>query len=368
MQLIYFSAVPWASFRQRPHEFAQWAHERLGARVLWVEPYPVRLPKWQDLSRPSVAAAPMPTPAWLDIVAPRALPLEPLAPGRWLNRNLFWEPVIRWLSEFAARDAQTVAVIGKPSHLALHAMDDLGSLRFFYDAMDEFPAFHQGLARAASERIEAEIVRRCAACSTSSSYLAGKLRERNPHVLLVANGLAANRMPALAPVDAAGSTLGYIGTVGPWFDWAWVAELATTWPARRVEIHGPLYRPPGIALPANISLHPALAHDKALETMNGFAAGLIPFLRNQLTASVDPVKYYEYRALGLPVLSTPFGEMRGRHDEPRVVLSEHPANDKARIEPLLALRDTAESVAAFRRANDWSVRFEPMAALLAPTS
>ena len=368
MQLIYFAAVPWASFRQRPHEFAQWAHERLGARVLWVEPYPVRLPQWQDLSRPSIAAAPMPTPAWLEIVAPRAFPLEPLAAGRRLNRALFWEPVIQRLSEFSARDAQTVAVIGKPSHLALHAMEDMGSLRFFYDAMDEFPAFHQGIARVASERIESEIVSRCAACSTSSSYLAGKLRERNRNVVLVPNGLAANRMPALAAVDSANSPIGYVGTVGPWFDWAWVAELAAAWPARCVEIHGPLYRTPSVALPANVSLHPALAHDKALEKMNGFAAGLIPFLRNQLTASVDPVKYYEYRALGLPVLSTPFGEMRGRHEDTRVVLTEHPASDKARIEALLGLRDTAESVAAFRLANDWSVRFEPMAALLAPTA
>jgi hypothetical protein len=58
VQLIYLSPVPWASFRQRPHEFAEWFHRRLRARVLWVEPYPVRLPRWSDLSRLTAPAMP----------------------------------------------------------------------------------------------------------------------------------------------------------------------------------------------------------------------------------------------------------------------------------------------------------------------
>jgi hypothetical protein len=43
--------------------------------------------------------------------------------------------------------------------------------------------------------------------------------------------------------------------------------------------------------------------------MRQWHAGLIPFVRNALTDSVDPVKYYEYRSCGLPVLTTLFGEM-----------------------------------------------------------
>ena len=43
--------------------------------------------------------------------------------------------------------------------------------------------------------------------------------------------------------------------------------------------------------------------------MQEFSVGLIPFKCTDLTASVDPIKFYEYRALGLPVLSARFGEM-----------------------------------------------------------
>ena len=54
--------------------------------------------------------------------------------------------------------------------------------------------------------------------------------------------------------------------------------------------------------------------------MQGFSAGLIPFIKNELTASVDPIIYYEYFVLGLPVLSTRFGEMALREGSPGVFL------------------------------------------------
>ncbi|WP_048438199.1 hypothetical protein [Caenimonas sp. SL110] len=369
MQLIYFSAVPWASFQQRPHEFAGWAHRRLGARVLWVEPYPVRLPMLQDLRRP---ASTLPIadklPDWLEVITPRALPVEPLGLGRVLNQTVFWPNIISKLREFSQRDPQTLIVVGKPSHLALSAMQAMPGARCFYDAMDDFPAFHRGAARTTNAQIERAIVERCFACSTSSTYLAERLRKANGNVHLVPNGLAAERMPDASAPHSPGSSFGYVGTLGAWFDWEWVAALATAWPDRAVEIHGPMYRQPTVKLPSNVHLHPALPHAQALRTMAGFGAGLIPFLQNELTESVDPVKYYEYRALGLPVISTPFGEMRQHADAPRVLLTSSPGEARAQIDALLASRDTAESVSAFRGAHAWDTRFEPLAAVLAPAS
>ncbi|MES2785090.1 MAG: glycosyl transferase [Pseudomonadota bacterium] len=372
MQLIYFSPVPWASFQQRPHEFAGWAHRRLGARILWVEPYPVRLPMLQDLRRPASAGpGQSQLPDWLQVIAPKALPLEPLGPGRALNQMLFWPRIISSLREFAARDPRTLIVVGKPSHLALSTIEALPGARCFYDAMDDFPVFHHGAARLANAQVEQAIVRRCFACSTSSTYLAQRLRTANSDVHLIPNGLATDRMPDAIATGASsktGTSFGYVGTLGAWFDWAWIAALASAWPERAVDIYGPMYRQPSVKLPGNVHLHPALPHAQALRKMAGFGAGLIPFLQNELTESVDPVKYYEYRGLGLGVVSTPFGEMRQRADAPRVVLTADPGKDRAQIDALLTGRDTAESVSAFRGAHAWDTRFEPLAAVLAPAS
>jgi hypothetical protein len=230
-----------------------------------------------------------------------------------------------------------------------------------YDAMDDFSAFHHGAARTTALSIEGAILRRAALRCTSSSHIAARLRDAGLAVELVPNGVASDRLPPWSGADPQGP-FGYVGTIAAWFDWDGVCALAAEFPERRIEIHGPLFQPPPRALPANVTLGPAMPHADALRRMQGFAAGLIPFLRNELTASVDPVKYYEYRALGLPVVATPFGEMLARSDDPRVVLADVPV--RSAIEPMLAARDTAESVADFRRQHDWLTRFDALAAPL----
>lgn len=363
MQLIYFSPVPWASFRQRPHEFVDWFHGRFGGDVVWIEPYPVRLPRWADLSRPALhATGGAHHPPWLQRVTPSALPLEPLAAGRGANALLFWPQVLRQIRVFA-ECGPTAIVVGKPSDLAVRALSQLPSLVCVYDAMDDFPAFHTGLARATCEALERRVVQHATACCTASAVLAQRMTAAGARqVQLVPNGLACARMPALAAARRGEKrSFGYVGTVGAWFDWNWVCQLAADWPGHEIQIHGPLFQPPPQRVPANVVLHPALRHEHALDKMMTFAAGLIPFCRNELTASVDPVKYYEYRACGIPVVSTPFGEMQTRSNVPRVLLTSEPAANHSAIAALLAGQDSVAEIEAFRRANDWATRFEPLA-------
>jgi hypothetical protein len=363
VKLVYFSPVAWASFRQRPHEFADWFQRRLGGPVLWVEPYPVRLPRAADLRRPSVAATGQgESPSWLQRVQPVALPGEPLALGRHLNRLLAWPRVMDAIEAFAGTDKCVIA-IGKPSDLAWQALTRFSQWPSIYDAMDDFSAFHDGIAQHTVARIESDILRRVTMRCTTSTHIAARMRAQGLQVEVVPNGVASARLPAPKQGDG-GGPIGYVGTVAAWFDWPWVAELAASWPDRKVEIHGPVFQAPTVRLPANVELHPALPHEEALLRMRSFCAGLVPFLRNELTESVDPVKFYEYRALGLPVIGTPFGEMPVHAQDPRVVLTEHPAQSRGDVESLLAGRDTAESVAGFRRRHDWLARFEPLAPLV----
>ena len=87
-------------------------------------------------------------------------------------------------------------------------------------------------------------------------------------------------------------------------------------------------------------------------------SGLIPFMRNALTACVDPIKYYEYRALGLPVLSSAFGEMARRRGYDGVYLIDRNANMTELVSEALANSATAESTAHFRMNNSWESRFD----------
>ena len=92
--------------------------------------------------------------------------------------------------------------------------------------------------------------------------------------------------------------------------------------------------------------------------MAEFHVGLIPFKKNALTASVDPIKYYEYRALGLPVISTDFGEMSLRAGECGVFITQSVSDVPAIADSAIQFCGDAGDASAFAIQNTWEARFD----------
>lgn len=325
-RLVYLAPVALNSPTQRPHHFVQWAHARLGCEVWWVEPYPARLPRLADLRRLGPArrqaqrglAPPWSGEAWLHVVAGRSLPVEPLPGGARLIGRMQRDLRARLKALLAAGD--TWLVVGRPSGLALELARAQDGRRVLFDVMDDMPQFSRGLSRRWMQRVQTALLQQCQAVWGSSSRIVSHLREQTrAPVQLVRNGTA---LPAEAADGVSEGTrvgdaaharaplvLGYVGTLAAWFDWQLLARLAQALPQAQFHIHGPVEGEVPARLPGNVRLLGPVAHARVFGLMRGWHAGLIPFLHNRLTQSVDPVKYYEYRACGLPVLSTLFGEM-----------------------------------------------------------
>ncbi|WP_353234656.1 glycosyl transferase [Diaphorobacter ruginosibacter] len=362
MRLVYLSPVPWNSFAQRPHKFVQWFHERTGKPVLWVEPYPTRFPKLQDIRRLQPAQqqkALIDTPPWLNILKPAGLPIEPLPGSALLNRYL-WRPIFEAHERFCG-GGKTCLAIGKPSLLALSLLKRRRHSASLYDAMDDFPAFYEGLSRMAFARREALIAGSVDLIWASSSALRDRWSRHHENVQLVLNGLDLAAMPSLPdlrPRTGGGKVFGYVGTIASWFDWDWLIALAHSRPDDEIRLIGPVFEPPPPGLPGNIRMLPERDHASALEAMLDFDVALIPFRKNQLTHSVDPIKYYEYRALALPILSTDFGEMSLRAHEPGVFISQPQAELRTLAEQALRFRRNGASALEFAKENAWEQRFD----------
>jgi glycosyltransferase involved in cell wall biosynthesis len=363
MRLIYLSPVPWGSFSQRPHELVRYFHARTGGDVLWVDPYPGRFPTLSDVMtrRPHSGGLEWEIPAWLRVVQPKALPIEPFPFSGAINR-LFWGNVEAEVGGFT--DDSTVLGIGKPTTLALQLMQNPRFSSSFYDAMDNYPAFYRGWSRLAIGNRELKVIKGVSTILSSSSAIQERMRQLATDVRLVMNACAVARLPPL-PVpcsfkDGVSPVVGYVGTIGAWFDWGLVVALAKSNLKINFRLIGPVYvRPP--VLPHNISLEPAMPHAEALRAMARFSAGLIPFKETPLTSSVDPIKYYEYRALGLPVISSAFGEMARRRGCDGVYLTnpEAPITEMAElVREALTSCTTAECTGQFRRDNSWESRFD----------
>ncbi len=362
MQLVYISPVPLTSFAQRPHHFVEWFHHRFNARVLWLDPGTSRLPRaadWRRLFRrehsflgPSWASE-----SWIEHLVFPSLPLEPLALGRAINRYR-WRKALLAVDSFVTTDTWLVA--GKPCALALELGARYPRQSLVFDAMDSVPAFSQGRSNAWMQRAESELVQRANWIVTSSTALEQRFAAQGSKVRKAMNGLD---VPRVQVRDAIATHLkpvmGYVGVMASWFDWEAVIRLAVSRPDVEIRLIGPCEQMPNLRLPPNIHLLGAIAHDAVYEVMSEFTVGLIPFRINALTEYVDPVKYYEYRAVGLPVLSTKFGEMKTRGRQDGVFFFEDLCGDPSE-DDFWCARATAEQIAEFCAVNSWGRRFDAL--------
>ena len=361
MALIYFSPVQWTSFSQRPHKFVEWFHKRTQQKVIWIEPYPTRLPRFSDMvsigesNRDLVSDKP----DWINIIKPRTLPIEPLPGSKYAN-GFLWRPVIRKM-ERLMDSGSNFFVVGKPSHLAVEALRIFQPGKSLYDAMDNFPEFYSGISRLSMKKRELELTSLVSQVWASSTFLKnrwGKILGKE--VSLVLNALDSTVLPNINSEhqDREPAIFGYIGTVGSWFDWEWVVRIANDRPKDCVRIIGPIHNIPPSNLPPNIELLPACDHAAALNCMKEFSVGLIPFKINSVTESVDPIKFYEYRALGLPIMSTCFGEMKNRGNEQGVFLCSDNGDIEELVIRALNCKMKDADIREFISVNSWDIRFD----------
>ena len=405
MRLLYFSPVNAGSYAQRPHFMVRalldWGIES----VLWVNPYPCRLPRWEDLRRAGGCGEQgTPPDPRIHVLNVPALPVEPLPLGAWLNRRLLGRDAWRRIEQFASggtvtslplnsSDRETpphcnggalaaskhrlrddlLIGIGRPCALALAALRRLRPAASFYDAMDNFPEFHRGLSRRSMRRHEDAIAAEVDLVVASSTFLADKFIARRLRVEKVLNACeekerggeraetgrqCSDDSPGLpvsvfaSPPSSAISAASAAGSIG-----RWSSDLPKRCRRRGSNWWGRARVAPPRRLPANVSLLPACDRSEAGNHFARFSAGLIPFRSNALTAGVDPIKYYDYRAAGLPVLSTRFGEMALRGSGDGVYFLDGAGGLAEAVAAALAHRSDPVEISRFRRNNNWTARF-----------
>lgn len=297
----------------------QWLQSSLGAEVLWVNPYPTRFPRLSDLAnlRRDIVGRVKSETGDPRVVSTPWLPIEPM-PGSRRLLGFLWRKSFESLKSFV--DPSTVIVIAKPSHLSSEIVKRFPSNYVVFDLMDNFPAFYKGLAKEAMRKNLSDILKRANFVSFSSTPLQAKYGALAVDSCVVLNAydpssIIAHNSQYPSNHEGPRKVLGYLGTIAEWFDWELVREIALANPGLLIRLIGPVYKGPSFTLPDNIEITGIRAHDKAMAEMSEFDAGLIPFKVNELTEFVDPIKYYEYRALGLKVFTTAFGELRGKKQD-----------------------------------------------------
>ena len=104
--------------------------------------------------------------------------------------------------------------------------------------------------------------------------------------------------------------IGYMGDIAPWVNLDHLYTAAERHPEWTIVLLGTWKRdkPPPPKL-SNVYAPGRVSYVELPYYVRGFDVGTIPFALNELTRVVNPLKLYEYFAIGLPVVATPIPEV-----------------------------------------------------------
>ena len=370
---IIVSSINWSENWQMHQQLAT-ALVDAGHRVLFIENTGVRAPRKGDLGR-----------IWnrlgnwlrstrgfsdvrqhLTLLFPLCLPLPYSRVALFINRHLLAGTIRNWMKVNRFHDPIVVSFL--PTPLAQAIAQDLDPALLVYYCANDMSGGSDGASRLRSH--EDHFLAKADAVFCISSVLMERARQFNRQVFYFPAGVdlekfAAARQSAAVATDLAllrRPLVGYVGAISPVFDQALLAETARRLPELDFVLVGPTYvAVDALAACPNIHLLGSRPHDQVPQYLNGFAVGLIPYMRNRFTDAVYSCKLNEYLAMGLPVIATGMREVReyaARHHSV-VDVADDPTALTAAIRRHVGRADAA---ARQRRidaatANSWPQRF-----------
>ncbi len=160
-------------------------------------------------------------------------------------------------------------------------------------------------------RLEKEIIKNAdAVIFTSDALQTGKAGSSKSFV--VSNGADLRAFEKLLPQKAKANdemkVVGYTGCIDNRLDYQLLETVIQHNPQLQFEFIGPVTCADADRLKAftNVKFHGSVKPAELPAAMQHFDAGIIPFVKNDFTRNIYPMKANEYLAMGMPVVSTDF--------------------------------------------------------------
>ncbi|GAB4268110.1 MAG: hypothetical protein Kow00122_21510 [Thermoleophilia bacterium] len=256
-------------------------------------------------------------------------------------------------------------------------LDHLRAAAVVYHCVDEHSAFPGFVAPAVVRAYDEALTRRADLVITTAANLRATRLPLNPHTYHVANAADVDHFkraldPHLPlPADVAAiprPRIGVIGVHDERLDVAAIEAVARADPAWQVVLVGPV-RPGDVdesRLRAMPNVH--LLGGKPLAELPGYLkaldVALIPYVLNELSRNIFPLKLFEYLAGGVPVVAAALPELAPYAEI--VALAAAPREYPGLVRQALAEDDPGRRAArvALAERNTWDGRVEEISALV----
>ncbi|MBX3395782.1 MAG: glycosyltransferase [Phycisphaerae bacterium] len=248
--------------------------------------------------------------------------------------------------------------------------------RVVYDCIDDLSVHAPNSEfRRLYEQWEADLLARCTAAITTAESLKRQLRSKRPDlpIEVIRNGVDPERFRSLAenkrrphdlPMSANHDSrplIGFVGALFEWIDWELIRHAATSLPNYQFVFVGPNNHPgevESLSSLENVAFLGPREYEEVPAYVAAFDVCWVPFKAGDIAFAANPVKMYEYLALGKPVITTKVADTDSFGDLVKVGTTPDEIITALQSESRPAAR-SADIVAArirFAEANSWQVR------------
>ncbi len=251
------------------------------------------------------------------------LRLPPFLPANFLKSPIIYDQIMAWNGKKAQKSIlKTLDTLGWEAPIVINAFNPalgnalagkLGENQLIYYCYDEIGAAPWiGRHGARHERI---FLRKVDQTIVSSTGLYTSKKKLTKVCSIVKNGVDLSIFSARGerPSDLPkGLIIGYIGSVDDRLDYDLLEAVAQTYSHAHLVLLGRIMNEAAaenLSKLNNVHILGARPIEELGNYLQAFDVGLIPFVENDLTAGIYPLKINEYLALGLPVVSTHFADL-----------------------------------------------------------
>jgi glycosyltransferase involved in cell wall biosynthesis len=373
--IVCFSVTEWTGL---PHNSRHLMLEaaRRGYRVIYVDPLGVRSLKLQrkDMAKIARRLRQMTHPlisvadgVWR--LAPLGLPLQGTCAGKAINRRLLALQIRLALRKLAAR--RVLLWSYSPQLLALRSSIHC-DLALYYRT-DAYPAIPNANSRYLESQ-EAQAAALADLCIAANQISLSDLppSPSSSKRLVVPNAVDLSVFGADSFSEDTLPNVGHprllvIGAFDSWMDTDLLHDLMTMRPEWSLVLAGDRYTSIDAltALP-NVHYLGRLPYERLPEIIGNCDIGLVPFRVNPFTTRGNPGKIFQYLAVGLPVLCTPFLDSSQYSGHIKVVPTKT-AVFAAAIDELLSSNSSelANARKSYALKQTWSARFDAIESALA---
>lgn len=325
-------ANAWSASVDNPTSKHQIAMElaRQGHRILWVEGAGMRRPSLgsssdrsrilHKISRAIKGIEKVSNGIWR--ITPFICPLPSLGLVRGINNLIYRSAMLSAVAKLSFNNP--ILVNFMPTVPGVLAKWDGLKIYYCVDRWDAFGMYDSGLMAKLDEKCcrAADIV------IASANDLYERCRKLNPNTHLVSHGVDYEHFASSLNLSAgksildtgvvekseinlpAGKIIGFIGLISEWIDQALLVKIADEIPDSHIVLIGKAdVRIDELEKRKNIHILGPKPFRDLPSYIAAFDVGIIPFIVNDLTRAVNPIKLREMLAAGCPVVSTDLPEV-----------------------------------------------------------